>query len=90
MDLSKFGHVRPCSTCRGEGHVQGAAMRIYCSKCEGVGFFGLGDSSALPAGQLALAAEVRRLSGLLSAGRVVGGVYVENERGAGRGSYAGD
>lgn len=86
----QFESIKPCGHCGGSGHVMGVAMRIYCSSCEGIGFFGLGDSAALPAGQMALAAEVRRLSGLLSAGRVVGGVYVENERGAGRGSYAGD
>lgn len=90
MNAAKFEHVQQCGKCRGSGEVTGAAMRIYCNSCEGVGFFGLGDSAGLPAGQMALAKEVRRLSGLLSAGRAVGGVYVENERGAGRGSYAGD
>lgn len=90
MNLSKFSHVRPCSTCRGQGHVQGAAMRIYCSSCEGVGFFGLGDSAGLPAGQMALAAEVRRLAELLAIKRSVVGVHVENEKGAGGSNYVGD
>lgn len=90
MSAARFEHVQACVKCDGMGEVMGVAMRIYCSSCEGIGFFGLGDSAALPAGQMALAAEVRRLSCLLSAGRPAGGVYVENERGAGRGSYAGD
>lgn len=90
MSAARFEHVQACVKCGGMGEVMGVAMRIYCSSCEGIGFFGLGGSSALPAGQMALAAEVRRLAELLAIKRSAAGVYVENERGAGRGSYAGD
>ena len=90
MNAAKFEHVQQCGKCRGSGEVAGVAMRIYCSSCEGVGFFGLGDSAALPAGQMALAAEVRRLTELLAIKHSAAGVHVENEKGAGGSNYVGD
>lgn len=93
MGKTEFRYIQPCGYCRGQGEVMGAAMRIYCHRCEGVGFVDSQESEA-PAGSMALAKEVRRLRDLVE---VVSGdaevnqrMRAENTKGPGGSCFTGD
>ena len=94
MGKTDFRYVRPCGNCRGLGEVMGAAMRIYCHKCEGAGFFDAELGTDQPAAPMALAKEVRRLRDLVE---VVSGdaevnqrMRAENNKGPGGCNFTGD
>lgn len=94
MLKSDFHHVKPCPECRGSGEVMGAAMRIYCHKCEALGFLGVDENEGSTACRYALAKEVRRLVGLVDLlapnSKQSQQVYLENSKGAGGSNYVGD
>lgn len=90
----QFESIKPCGHCGGSGHVMGAAMRIYCHACSGVGFMGVGDAAHLPAGKMQLANELRQqvelVKMLSSSTETVRHVRAENNSGPGGSCFTGD
>lgn len=94
MHRTDFKHIQPCGNCHGTGEVMGAAMRIHCHVCSGIGFMGLQETPHLTARKLQLAKEVRRLAKLvdaMSAGsEVKSRMRQENNKGPGGSNFTGD
>lgn len=84
-------HVEVCESCGGTGEMMGAAMRIYCNKCEGTGFVSPGHP-VLQKAQVCreLYRALKTLEQVRRTQCDTAGVYVQNTRGAGRSNYVGD
>lgn len=93
-------HVRVCDTCRGEGGVMGAVMRLTCIDCDGLGFLmPTGERiNRTKGGAQAMARELyatrKRLSAALNSLAPSTGpersYYGNNGRGAGGSNFTGD